>query len=192
MDKKERIKELKIKIAKLNKEIDEELYAMEGPPEEEEIQPEPPRGLIEVLSSELYELERELLDLEYSEEEVIRRNEINQLIHQDGYIIRDSESVEDYLSRKEQAKEISKLISSKKTLSPLTLGIYGKWGEGKSSFLRLIEGELKIINTKIKNDKSAENQYSKTHFVRFNASEYNDQDKIWFSMLNQLFSEYEK
>ncbi|MEH7500367.1 hypothetical protein, partial [Cytobacillus firmus] len=84
MDKKERIKELKIKIAKLNKEIDEELYAMEGPPEEEEIQPEPPRGLIEVLSSELYELERELLDLEYSEEEVIRRNEINQLIHQDG------------------------------------------------------------------------------------------------------------
>ncbi|MGG0451677.1 P-loop NTPase fold protein [Priestia megaterium] len=144
------------------------------------------------LSETLSDLEHELREIDYMDEEKLRISEINNQIYKEGYILRDSESNNDLLSRTQHAHEISKLISNKKTLSPLTLGIYGEWGEGKSSFLKLIEGELEKINADIKVNDTTEKQYSRTYVVRFDASEYDDQDKIWFSMLSQLFAKYEE
>ncbi|MGG3801235.1 KAP family P-loop NTPase fold protein [Metabacillus fastidiosus] len=195
MNKQERIVELKKQIDKYNKEIDEEMSLNQGFPPEDEV-PEHllygSQNRIECLYEQKDELELELRELEYSEEEKLRRKEVKELIYGDGYIIHDGESEKDFLSRADHAKEISKLISNRKTLTPLTLGIYGPWGEGKSSFLKLIETELDELNINIKNDKNIKYQYNKTHIVRFNASEYNDQDKIWFSMLSQIFAKYEK
>ncbi|MGG4171013.1 P-loop NTPase fold protein [Bacillus safensis] len=65
-------------------------------------------------------------------------------------------------------------------------------GEGKSSFLELIKIELEKINLSIREDKIVKDKYNKTHVVRFDASEYNDQNKIWFSLLSQIFAKYEK
>lgn len=187
-----RIKELKKEIDIMKDKIEGEIYSRQGYYPEEDMTYYDAPDFIDDLSSQVAEKERELLDLEYHDEKGIRKKEVSQLNYKEGYIIRDSESIEDYLSRKQHAEEISKLISNKKTLSPLTLGIYGRWGEGKSSFLRLIESELNVLNTKIKKDKTAKSQYNKTHIIRFDASEYNDQNKIWFSMLSQIFAKYEE
>jgi len=193
MDREIRIQELKKQIDKYSNELEEAVYEREGyiPEDDDHFQEEHSPDKVEYLSDKVSSLETELRKLEYESEEEIRRAEVLKLNYHEGYIIRDSESFVDYLHRTQQAQELSKLIANKKTLSPLTLGIYGKWGEGKSSFLRLIEKELDEISLKMKKDKSVKNQYNKTHIVRFDASEYNDQDKIWFSMLSQLFSKYE-
>lgn len=146
----------------------------------------------EYLAYENSILSNEIREIQYNDEKSHRLNEISKLTYNSGYMIHDSESESDLLSRAQHAEELSRLIAHKKTLSPLTLGIYGSWGEGKSSFLGLIESELKKINLNVKNDIGKDKKYNQTHVIRFDASEYNDQDKIWFSMLNQLFAKYEE
>lgn len=93
-------------------------------------------------------------------------------------------------SRENQAKEIGRLIADKRTLLPLSIGIYNSSGEGRSFFLDTIAGELKDLNDK--KDRLIREQCNQTHTIRFDASEYKDQEKIWFSLLNIFFMKFEK
>lgn len=54
---------------------------------------------------------------------------------------------EDFFQRKEFAARISSLLENREDNSSFTLGIYGKWGEGKTSIINLIKGNL--ADTKI-------------------------------------------
>mmetsp|Transcript_15829 Transcript_15829/g.27007 ORF Transcript_15829/g.27007 Transcript_15829/m.27007 type:complete len:91 (+) Transcript_15829:19-291(+) len=53
----------------------------------------------------------------------------------------DSETDVDFLNYSEVAEMVSDLLSDK-SLLPLSLGIFGGWGTGKSSTLCLVEQEL--------------------------------------------------
>ena len=53
----------------------------------------------------------------------------------------DAETDIDYLNYSEVAELIAELISDP-TLLPLSLGVFGGWGIGKSSTLNLVEREL--------------------------------------------------
>ncbi|MGG4171014.1 hypothetical protein ABEW20_04400 [Bacillus safensis] len=89
----------------------------------------------EDITNILDDLELELREIDYSDEKVFRHREFNKLNNYvEGHIIRDSESKDDFLSRTQHAQELSKLISNKKTLSPLTLGIYGPWEKANHRF----------------------------------------------------------
>jgi len=191
MNKLERINQLKNEIDNYRNKLNEINYSRDGYAEDNEYPHEEYINEEDYIFEEVAKLEFELREIEYKEEEEHRRTKNAKQFHNDGFFISDSESRKDLLSRTVHAEEISKLISNNKTLSPLTLAIYGPWGEGKSSFLRLIEKELENINHKFKKDKNFGSQFNKTHLIRFDASEYNDQDKIWYSMLNQLFAKYE-
>lgn len=93
-------------------------------------------------------------------------------------------------SRENQAKEIGRIIADKRTVLPLSIGIYNSSGEGRSFFLDMIEGELNALNDK--KDRLITEQCNQTHTIRFDASEYKDQEKIWFSLLNNFFMKFEK
>jgi predicted KAP-like P-loop ATPase len=54
----------------------------------------------------------------------------------------DTETSTDFLNYSEVAELVSELIANPELL-PLSLGIFGGWGTGKSSTLRLVEAELK-------------------------------------------------
>jgi KAP-like P-loop domain-containing protein len=56
--------------------------------------------------------------------------------HKDQPAHKDELGVEDY------ANAIARFLLHKETQAPLTIGIHGPWGKGKSSFMRLIEREL--------------------------------------------------
>jgi hypothetical protein len=56
----------------------------------------------------------------------------------------DTETSTDFLNYSEVAELVSELIANPDLL-PLSLGIFGGWGTGKSSTLRLVEAELKKI-----------------------------------------------
>ncbi|WP_058317573.1 P-loop NTPase fold protein [Thalassovita mediterranea] len=53
----------------------------------------------------------------------------------------DAETDIDYLDYSEVAEMASELLSDK-SLLPISLGVFGGWGTGKSSTLRLVETEL--------------------------------------------------
>lgn len=57
--------------------------------------------------------------------------------------IPDQPSPTDCLDFSPYVKALSDLISSSRTQTPLTLGLFGTWGSGKTTLMRLIEGELK-------------------------------------------------
>ncbi|MBS4207115.1 P-loop NTPase fold protein [Bacillus sp. FJAT-50079] len=176
---------------KVEKQLEIEIAAMDAQnPEnlqEDNHHYDAPQDAISYLADKKDELKKELIEIDYRDEFVKRQREIKDDLFHEGYIITDSDSSSDFLSRLPEAKDISKLILNKRTISPLTIGIFGNWGEGKSTFLKYIGENLESIN----NEVDDEEKYNKAHIVKFNASEYNDQDKIWYSMLSELFSVYE-
>lgn len=100
------------------------------------------------------------------------------------------EKMGNILSRYQHAHELARMVADKRTTLPLAVGVYNSPGEGKTFLLDLIEDKLKVINKS--KDKLIRSQCVQTHAVRFDASEYKDQEKIWFSLLKQLFSKYEE
>lgn len=53
----------------------------------------------------------------------------------------------DILGRKTKAIQIARLVKNNKSKSSIAIGIVGKWGDGKSSFMNLIEENLKQDKT---------------------------------------------
>lgn len=80
----------------------------------------------------------------------------------------------DYLNRTELAKAIANLIMGQEENDKLSIGILGEWGSGKSTFLKIIQKELE----------------GDTNVVQFNASKYDDQEQIWYSLLQSVSEKY--
>ncbi len=76
----------------------------------------------------------------------------------------DKETNIDYLNFGYLVDLIAK-IATDKNLSPSTIGLYGDWGSGKSSLMKLA---LQAINDKAEKDKGSDESYSKVLCVEFN------------------------
>lgn len=81
---------------------------------------------------------------------------------------------EDYLNRTDLAKVIADLIKLQKEDDKLSIGLLGEWGSGKSTFLHLIRKQLD----------------SNSNIIEFNASKYDDQEQIWYSLLLSVSEKY--
>lgn len=84
---------------------------------------------------------------------------------------------EDQFQRYDYAKRIAETISSRTSKDNIVFGLYGKWGEGKSSVLRFIENEL---------DKE------KTLTVHFNPWRYGDEDGLLIEYFQTLAKALDK
>lgn len=76
----------------------------------------------------------------------------------------DTDTDVDYLNYSEVAELVAEMVASERML-PLSLGVFGTWGTGKSSILRLVQGSL-----------SAEAVKDRYVFVEFDAWLYQDFD----------------
>ena len=72
-----------------------------------------------------------------------------------------SKLAKDKLDRKDKAKQVAQIITEKNIK---TVGIFGEWGTGKTTFLEYLKAELPKKKTKI---------------IDIKATEYSDQEKIW-------------
>ncbi|WKA54472.1 P-loop NTPase fold protein [Planococcus shixiaomingii] len=100
------------------------------------------------------------------------------------------EEVRDNPTRQQHAQALTRFLMDKRLHSPLVIGIYNDWGEGRSAFLNLIETEINRANKNA--DTLYPRQFQRFHVVRFDASEYDDQEKIWLALLKQLFNKYQE
>ncbi len=82
----------------------------------------------------------------------------------------DKPSKIDSLHRQHYVKALAALITHPNTEIPLTLGIYGPWGSGKSSFMLQLR---EMILPKIP-------------CVEFNPWRYSDPSSLWFGLISQI------
>lgn len=91
----------------------------------------------------------------------------------------------DYFQFKEYSKVLSKIIVDSKDETPFTIGLFGEWGSGKTSLLKLIESELITIGGE---------HGGSTRFVPiwFDAWKYGDADSIWISLTDLVWKEIKR
>ncbi|MDI6049384.1 P-loop NTPase fold protein [Flavobacterium sp. XS2P24] len=86
---------------------------------------------------------------------------------------------EDLFNFKHYAEKVQKLIQlNSGNTEPITIGIYGKWGEGKTSFLNLIENKIDHFEKK-----EGDKEYLKFHF---NPWRYSSEDEMLFDFFDSL------
>ncbi|MDR8392245.1 KAP family NTPase [Aliifodinibius sp. S!AR15-10] len=79
---------------------------------------------------------------------------------------------DDKFNRAGFAKRVSKILTNKQDSAPLVIGIYGKWGEGKTSVVNFIKHYL--------------DQNDDIIYLDFNPWRYNDEDEL----LNSFFKQF--
>lgn len=94
--------------------------------------------------------------------------------------------ISDQLNFADYAYAFARLISSPHTSPPLTIGIYGSWGIGKSSLLKMISEEVN------KAQRQDERKTAKVHVVRFNAWQYSSCETIWPSLVRETMETMER
>jgi predicted KAP-like P-loop ATPase len=86
---------------------------------------------------------------------------------------------EDLFNFKYYASKVQKLIQlNSSNLEPLTIGIYGKWGEGKTSFLNLIDNKIEHFDKK-----NGDKEYLTWHF---NPWRYSNEEEMMFAFFDGL------
>jgi hypothetical protein len=86
---------------------------------------------------------------------------------------------QDLFNFKFYAEKVQKLIQlNSSNHNPITIGIYGKWGEGKTSFLNLIENKIDHFEKK-----EGDKEYLIYHF---NPWRYSNEDEMMFDFFDGL------
>ena len=86
--------------------------------------------------------------------------------------------IEDKFQRYSFSKRIAETIAERKSNNCIVIGIYGAWGEGKTSVLNFIEGELKHKEEVIP--------------VKFNPWRYHDENTLLAEFFNNLAAVLDK
>lgn len=86
--------------------------------------------------------------------------------------------VADMLDRDSDAKKIALRLQKKDVRR---VGVFGRWGSGKSTFLNLIKKEIEAVDEK-----------KSFHMIDIDASEYSDQAQIWANIYERIKDEYKK
>lgn len=145
---------------------------------------------IDEIADEIYELDTKIGKIYYEREMELYRGEYNEGIgnYTRGNVISDLMSIDDLFDRRERAKTLASYISDITTQTPFNIGVFARWGEGKTTFLNYLNEELESINKKERNKNK---EIFKTYVINYDASEYEDKDKIWASIMRAMFLQYE-
>lgn len=88
-------------------------------------------------------------------------------------VLDDQPSLSDSLDFESYVNALKELVVHDKTRTPLTLGVFGRWGTGKTTLMRMLE-------------KSLEKEGITT--IWFNAWQYSDEDELWAAFLQSIIN----
>lgn len=96
------------------------------------------------------------------------------------YAINDRPAEKDTIGFTPFVAGLSRLICHSKTETPLTIGIMGPWGAGKSSFMSQVKQTVSEIDTE-----------NRIHQIWFNAWRHDIHGSLWASLLQSIFVQIE-
>lgn len=96
----------------------------------------------------------------------------------------DIQNVKDALGFDTYAQAFVEMVLDNRTKPPLTIGISGAWGSGKSFLLKRIHELLE--------KQAGRGPQKRIHIVRFNAWDYNTYNAIWPGLVRQLIETLEQ
>jgi predicted KAP-like P-loop ATPase len=93
-------------------------------------------------------------------------------------VLPDLPTTKDHLDFEASAATLASVIGGKATATPITVGVFGTWGTGKTSLMRMIEAAL------IK--QSRRTRELKAHTVWFDAWKYDKEQELWRALLMRV------
>ncbi len=91
-------------------------------------------------------------------------------------ILSDHPAEEDAFNFTPYAETLAQIIGNTGTVTPLTIGIFGKWGRGKTSLMRMVRRRL---------EHTLDSTFP-VHSVWFNAWLYNHEEALWRALIAQV------
>lgn len=105
-----------------------------------------------------------------------------------AFLNADTSAGEDLLGFEADVNALSAIIAAKATETPLSIGLFGDWGSGKSFFMGKLEGCIRDL-TKIERATKGNSAYcSNIVPIWFNAWSYVETD-LWASLVTDIFEE---
>jgi len=143
------------------------------------------------LENKIEGIKTKIGEIYYEKEKGLYKQEYDEKIgnYSRGSVISDLANTEDKFDRRERARTLAQVILDKEIQTPFNIGIFAHWGVGKTTFLSYLQEEIECFN---KNENNKRNGELITYIVNYDASEYEEKDKIWASILRTMFLQYEK
>ena len=104
--------------------------------------------------------------------------------------LRDEEEAQFHFD--DYAATLSRLIASKKTRTPLTIGVSGAWGSGKTTLLRRVEKMLKVEDAPFLNAGEKREAFRSSKTVWFDAWKYDDEDELLVALVRVILNAMRK
>lgn len=100
-----------------------------------------------------------------------------------GYSPDSNDIAQDWLDIRQDKKTLTTIMLAKEVIPPLAIGLFGKWGSGKSFFMEALHQE--VID--FQNDENLASHYcANVVQIRFNAWHYVD-TSLWASLVDVIF-----
>lgn len=103
----------------------------------------------------------------------------------------DKDTIEDSLNVKDQAHTFAKLLTARDVKLPISIGLFGNWGVGKSYFMHLMREEIKEITASQSPTDDKSTWVRRTAQIEFNAWHYVDSN-LWASLAIHIFDDLVK
>ncbi len=101
----------------------------------------------------------------------------------------DAAEGEDLLGIAEDIGPLAKLIASKYSIPPLSIGLFGDWGSGKSFFMRKLKSQVEFISRRVRNSGIMQKDaafYKHIVQIEFNAWHYSS-GNLWASLMDHIW-----
>ena len=102
--------------------------------------------------------------------------------------IADSSKGDDQLGINNEVTPLARLLANKKTKLPLSIGLFGDWGSGKSFFMNKLKDRIQEISEINRKENKDSKYWSKIAHIEFNAWHYVESN-LWASLVYTLFKE---
>jgi WD40 repeat protein len=98
----------------------------------------------------------------------------------------DVESATDLIGFHDDVRTLAAVIADRETSPPLCIALLGRWGSGKSSFVRQIADRVTELAKRSRGDAANSVFTGEIRQIRFNAWQYHD-DHLWVGLVDHLF-----